>query len=175
MLQPGFYWLYSLSLKQWRRCAKMYEDKVTEQNNYFPKPDNLLEVFLKSCSYQLRMVSCSCKHDMVAASFTPWWVCPCQIRPHISSTSDQVFKIYLSLTKKKDNIGHTVKQNHTKHLYFLLFYPLKVTGRLKIESLGWVCGGKLAMGWNRYHTMTQSKQLTMRSKYTVHLPSIQVW
>ena len=48
-----------------------------------------------------------------------------------------------------------MKQNRTKHVYFSLFNPLKVTEELQIESLGWVHGGelgggKLAMGWNRY-------------------------
>ena len=50
-----------------------------------------------------------------------------------------------------------MKQNHTKHVYFSYFNPLKVTGELKIENLGWVHGtelggGKLAMGPNRYHS-----------------------
>ena len=48
-----------------------------------------------------------------------------------------------------------MKQNHTKYVYFLFFNPLKVTGELKIESLGWVHGGKLgggknAMGQNQF-------------------------
>ena len=49
------------------------------------------------------------------------------------------------------------KQNHTKYVYFSFFNPLKVTGELEIESLGWVHGGEqggdeLAMGRNRYHS-----------------------
>ena len=50
-----------------------------------------------------------------------------------------------------------MKQNHTKHVYFSFFNPLKVTGELEIESLGWVHGGdlgggELTMGQNRYHS-----------------------
>ena len=78
----------------------------------------------------------------VAGGFAPW-----RVRPHIDSTSDQVLKIYLSLTEKKRqhiNISHTMKQNHTKHVYFSYFNPLKVTSELEIhvESLGWVHGGE---------------------------------
>ena len=54
------------------------------------------------------------------------------VRPHIDSTSDQLLKIYL-LPRKKDNIVHTMKQNHTKHIYFSFFNPLKMTGELEIE------------------------------------------
>ena len=36
-----------------------------------------------------------------------------------------------------------MKQNHTKHVYFSFFNPLKVTGKLEIDSLGWVHGGEL--------------------------------
>ena len=68
---------------------------------------------------------------MVAAGFAPW-----HVRPHIDSTSDQVLKTYLSLTEKKKDIVCMMKQNHTKHVYFLFFNPLKVTGKLEIESLG---------------------------------------
>ena len=50
-----------------------------------------------------------------------------------NSTSNQVVKIYLSLTEKKDNIVRTMKQNHTKHIHFSFFNPLKVTGELKIS------------------------------------------
>ena len=41
---------------------------------------------------------------------------------------------------------HTVKQNHTKHGYFSFFSPLKVTGKLEIESLGQVHGGEQGRG-----------------------------
>ena len=61
---------------------------------------------------------------------------PIEFTPHIDSTSDQVLKIYLSLTQKKENIVRTMKQNHTIHVYFSFFNPLKVTGELEIESLG---------------------------------------
>ena len=38
----------------------------------------------------------------------------------------------------------TMKQNHTKHVYFSFFQnPLKVTGEFEIESLGWVRWGEL--------------------------------
>ena len=50
-----------------------------------------------------------------------------------------------------------MKQNHTKHVYFSFFNPLKVTDELEIESLGWVheelSGGELAMGQNWYHSI----------------------
>ena len=88
---------------------------------------------------------------MTAAGFTPWRVHPYQVCPHINSTSNQVLKIYLYLTDKKDNIVSTVKQNHTKHVYFSFFNPLKGTGDLEIESLAWVHGDGLTMGQNRYH------------------------
>ena len=39
-------------------------------------------------------------------------------------------------TRKKDNIVRTMKQNHRKHVYLSFFNPLKVTGKLEIESLG---------------------------------------
>ena len=50
-----------------------------------------------------------------------------------------------------------MKQNHRKHVYLSFFNPLKVTGKLEIESLGWVHGGELgggelAMGRNWYHS-----------------------
>ena len=61
----------------------------------------------------------------VAAGFAPWRVCP-----HIDSSSDKVLKIYLSLTKKKDNIVRPMKQNHTKHVYFSFLNPLKVADKL---------------------------------------------
>ena len=93
----------------------------------------------------------------VAASFAPW-----RVRPHrpFASTSTQLanwtllrmcpswhspFKIYLSFTQK-GNIVRTMKQNHTKHVYFSVFYPLKVTGGLEIESLGRVYWGELSGG-----------------------------
>ena len=52
-----------------------------------------------------------------------------------------------------------MKQNHTKHVYFSFFNPLKVTNKPEIESLQWVhrCelgGGELAMSRNRYHSGT---------------------
>ena len=68
---------------------------------------------------------------MIAAGFAPW-----RVRPLIDSTSDQALKIYLSFTEKKDNFERTMKQNHTKHVHISLFNPLKVTGKLEIESLG---------------------------------------
>ena len=44
-----------------------------------------------------------------------------------------------------------MKQNYTKHVYSSFLNPLKVTGELEVESLGWVHGdelggGELAMG-----------------------------
>ena len=61
-----------------------------------------------------------------------------------------MLKIYIPLTEKKDNIVRMMKQNHTKHVYFSFFNPLKVNDEFEIESLEWVLGGELAMGWNRY-------------------------
>ena len=59
---------------------------------------------------------------MVAAGFVPW-----RVRPHIDSISCPILKMYLSLTDKKDNIVCTMKQNHTKHVCFTFFDPLKFT------------------------------------------------
>ena len=66
----------------------------------------------------------------VAAGFAPW-----QVHPHINSTSDQVLKIYFSLTEKKEKIVVMMRQNHTKHVYFSSFNSWKVSGELKMESL----------------------------------------
>ena len=80
-----------------------------------------------------------------SCQFCPMASSPTPSSPHIDSTSDQVLKIYLSLTEKK-NIVHTVKQNHTKDGYFSFFNPLKVTGKLEIESLGQVHGDEQGRG-----------------------------
>ena len=75
---------------------------------------------------------------------------------HIDSTSDQVLKIYRSLSEKKDNIMRMMKQNRTKNVYFSFFNTLNWgEGELEIESLEWVqecqlvTGGELAMRGNR--------------------------
>ena len=61
-----------------------------------------------------------------------------------------------STTKKRQHHVRMMKQKYTKHVYFLFFNPLEVTGKLKVESLGWVLGGdELAMGRNRYHSSVQ--------------------
>ena len=39
-----------------------------------------------------------------------------------------------------------MKQDHSKHVYFLFFNPLKVTGELEIESLGRVLKGQTCHG-----------------------------
>ena len=39
-----------------------------------------------------------------------------------------------------------MNQKYTKHVYFSFFNPLKVTGELEIESLGWVYWGELGGG-----------------------------
>ena len=65
--------------------------------------------------------------EQVAAGFAP-----------STSTDDElVIKClkFVSLTKKKDNIVPTMKQNHTEHVYFSFFNRLNVTGELVIESL----------------------------------------
>ena len=59
-----------------------------------------------------------------------------------------------------------MKQNHRKHVYLSFFNPLKVTGKLEIESLGWVHGGELgggelAMGRNWYHSETADEHSTV--------------
>ena len=88
----------------------------------------------------------------VAASFVPW-----RVRPHIDSTSElnptaHVPQLTWSLLKficllpKKGNIVRTMKQNHTKHVYFSVFCPLRVTGGLEKESLGRVYWGELGGG-----------------------------
>ena len=56
-----------------------------------------------------------------------------RVRPHIDSSSDQVLKIYLSLTEKK---RQRCADDETKHVYLSFFNPLKVTGELEIEILG---------------------------------------
>ena len=43
-----------------------------------------------------------------------------KVRTHINSTGVQLRKIYLSLSKKKDNIVGVMKQNYTKHVYGVL-------------------------------------------------------
>ena len=72
---------------------------------------------------------------MVAVGFAPWRVRPHRVCPLIDSTSDQVLKIHFSVTEKKGNMVHMMKQNHKKHVYFLFLNPLKVPGKLEIESL----------------------------------------
>ena len=42
---------------------------------------------------------------------------------------------FIFLLQRKDNIVRKMKQNHTKHVYFSFFNPLKVTDVLEIESL----------------------------------------
>ena len=89
----------------------------------------------------------------VAAGFAPWRVRPHRVHPHSDSTGNQVLKIHLSLTEKKDNIVCMMKQNYTKHVYSLSLNPLKMAGELEIESLEGVHGCKLgrsecAMGQN---------------------------
>ena len=53
-----------------------------------------------TCTYRnarKRELENTCKPE-VAAGFVPWRVRPHRVRPHIDSTSDQVLKIYRSLT-----------------------------------------------------------------------------
>ena len=92
---------------------------------------------------------------MVSAGFAPW-----RVGPHIDSSSDQVLQIYLSHTEKKRQY---CVHDETKHVYFSLFNPLMVTDELEIESLGWVHGGELSMGRNRY------KPCKFRSLYAVSM------
>ena len=52
-----------------------------------------------------------------------------------------------------------MKQNHTNHVYFSFFNPLKVTDELEIESLGWIHGGEIgggepSMGRDQYKPWT---------------------
>ena len=69
----------------------------------------------------------------MSAGFAPWRVRLHRVRPHIDSSSDQLRKIYLSHTEKKDNIVRMMQQNMI--VYFSFFNPLKVTDELEIESL----------------------------------------
>jgi hypothetical protein len=71
---------------------------------------------------------------MVPGGFAPKRDRTHRVRTHIDSTSDQVLKIYLSLIdqkSKKDNIVGIMKQNHTEHVYFSFFSPLKVKANSK--------------------------------------------
>ena len=57
----------------------------------------------------------------VAAGFALWWIWPHRVRPHIDSSSDQVLKIYLSLTqKKRQHWAHDETKPH-KACLFLVF------------------------------------------------------
>ena len=82
---------------------------------------------------------------------------------------------FIFLLPRKGKIVRTMKQNHTKHVYFSVFYPLKMTGGLEIESLGrvywgelgggelkWRRIGELAMGRNWYYS-SKDKITTMSS------------
>ena len=54
--------------------------------------------------------------NLVAAGFTPW-----QVHPHIESTSDQMFKIYLSFTEKTRQHGsHDETKPHKTCLFLVL-------------------------------------------------------
>ena len=46
-------------------------------------------------------------------------------------------KFIFLLPRKKDNIVRTMKQIHTKHFYFSLFNPLKMTGELEFRMSLW--------------------------------------
>ena len=83
----------------------------------------------------------------VAAGFAPWRVRPDQVSPTSTQLAIKCLKFILLLPRKKDNTVRTMKQN----IYFSFFNPLMVTGELKIESLGGVHGGELAMRQNQYH------------------------
>ena len=47
-------------------------------------------------------------------------------RSHIDPA--KYLKFMFPSPRKKDNIVRTMKQNHTKHVYFSFFNPLKVPG-----------------------------------------------
>ena len=70
---------------------------------------------------------------MVSARFTPWRVRTHQVCPHINSSNDQVFQIYLSHTEKKRQY---CAHDETEHVNFSFFNPLKVTDEREITSLG---------------------------------------
>ena len=73
-----------------------------------------------------------------------------QVRPHrVRPTSTHLAIEFISpLLRKNNNIVRTMKQNHTKQVYFSFFNPWNVTDEPEIESLGH--GGELDMGRNRY-------------------------
>ena len=56
-----------------------------------------------------------------AAGFPPWRVCPHQVRLHVNSTSNQVLKIYLSLTeKKRQDCAYEETKPHKTCLFLIL-------------------------------------------------------
>lgn len=91
--------------------------------------------------------------------------------PPLSSPPHQLIIAIKSLTfifvlpRKKDHIVRIMKQNHTKHVYFSLFNPLKVTDKFEIEILGRVRGGELFMGLNQYKPIAGScrKKLILKN------------
>ena len=62
---------------------------------------------------------------LVAGSFVPKCVQTYHISTQIDLTSNQVLKMYLSLTVQKDKVVGIMKQSHTKHVYFSFFNSSK--------------------------------------------------
>ena len=63
---------------------------------------------------------------LVAAGFEPWRIRPHGVRPHIDLTSDQVLKIYLSLTEKKRQ--HCANDEAKPHKTYLFLVLLSIEG-----------------------------------------------
>ena len=77
---------------------------------------------------------------------------PTKFAPTSTQLAANCLKFIFLLPWKNDNIVPTMRRNHTKHVYFSFFTPLKATGELESLALEGG-GGKLAMGWNRYHSV----------------------
>ena len=59
---------------------------------------------------------------MVAAGFAPWRVLPHRVCPHINPTSDQVLKIYFSLTEKKRQRVYDETEPHKTCLFQVCYF-----------------------------------------------------
>ena len=115
--------------------------------------------------HKIIKVVCRSTQLLGSCQFSPMVSSPPPSSPPLSSSPHQLIcmaikclKFIFLLPRKNDNI----ETNHTKHVYFSFFNPLKVNDELEIKSLGWVhggelSGGKLAMGWNLYKPAISSR------------------
>ena len=90
-------------------------------------------------------------------SMAMWTVGVCRLRPVASLPPPSSPPHRLIYRSNASNLSFSYREkiqygahDETKHVYFSFFKPLKVTDKLEKESLGWVHGGELAMGRNRY-------------------------